>query len=78
MTFLHTINGCDTVSSFLGCGNKSAWLAWSSCPRFSDIGEHHTNIAVICATRGIPSSPSCLGQQFGGGSNLIQVEILLD
>ena len=32
MTFLHAINWCDTVSSFLGCGKNSAWLAWSSCP----------------------------------------------
>ena len=34
--FLHAINGCDTVSSFLGCGKKSAWLAWSSCPSVTD------------------------------------------
>ena len=30
MMFLHAINGCDTVSSFPGCGEKPAWLAWSS------------------------------------------------
>ncbi len=36
MMFLHAINECDTVSSFLGCGKKSAWLAWSSCPSVTD------------------------------------------
>ena len=30
------ISGCDTVSSFLGRGKKSAWLAWSSCPSVTD------------------------------------------
>ena len=34
--FFHAISGCDTVSSFLGRGKKSAWLAWSSCPSVTD------------------------------------------
>ena len=42
--------------------------------RFSDNGEHPTNIAATYATRGIPRSPSCLVLHFGGGSNLIRVE----
>ena len=125
MVFLHAINGCDTVSSLLGCGKKSAWLGsirntclprsisaacrrelwdpiedrkvhrchmqqnvfsqWSKRgkervvrTRFSDNIEHPTNIAAICATRGIPRSPSCLVVHFGGGSNLIRVETLLN
>ena len=36
MLLLHAINGCDTVSSFLGCGKNSAWLAWSSRPSVTD------------------------------------------
>ena len=36
MMFLHAINGCDTVSSFLGYGKKSAWLAWNSYPSVTD------------------------------------------
>ena len=32
LMFFHAVSGCDTVSSFLGRGKKSAWLAWSSCP----------------------------------------------
>ena len=36
MMFLHATNWCDTVSRFLGCGKKSAWLAWSSCPSVTD------------------------------------------
>ena len=32
LMFFHAISGCDTVSSFLGRGKKSAWLAWSSFP----------------------------------------------
>ncbi len=32
LMFFHAISGCDTVSSYLGRGKKSAWLAWSSCP----------------------------------------------
>ena len=29
LMFFHAVSGCDTVSSFLGRGKKSAWLAWS-------------------------------------------------
>ena len=36
MMFLHETNWCDTMSRFLGCGEKSAWLAWSSCPSVTD------------------------------------------
>ena len=36
MMFLHAINRCDTVSSFLGFGKKSAWLAWSFGPSVTD------------------------------------------
>ena len=32
LMFFHATSGCDTVSSYLGRGKKSAWLAWSSCP----------------------------------------------
>ena len=32
LMLFHAVSGCDTVSSFLGRGKKSAWLAWSSCP----------------------------------------------
>ena len=42
--------------------------------RFSDNGEHPTNIAATCATCGIPRFPSCLVLHFVGGANLIRVE----
>ena len=49
MMFLHAINGCDTVSSFLGCGKKSALLAWSSCPSvtyaFLDLSLHPLDVS---------------------------------
>ena len=32
MMIFHAISGCDTVSSFLGKGKKSAWSAWTDCP----------------------------------------------
>ena len=32
LMFFHAVSGCDTVSSFLGRGKKSARLASSSCP----------------------------------------------
>jgi len=32
MMMFHAISGCDTVSSFLGKGKKSAWSAWTVCP----------------------------------------------
>ena len=32
LMFFHDVSGCDTVSSYLGRGKKSAWLAWSSFP----------------------------------------------
>ena len=31
LTF-HTLTGCDTMSAFVGCGNKTAWAAWNSFP----------------------------------------------
>ena len=34
--FIHAISGYDTVSSYLGRGKKSAWLAWSSFPSATD------------------------------------------
>ena len=36
LMFVHAISGCDTVSSFLGRGKKSAWLAWSYFPSVTD------------------------------------------
>ena len=36
LMFFHAVSGCDTVSSFIGRGKKSAWLAWSSCPSVTD------------------------------------------
>ena len=36
LMLFHAISGCDTVSSFLGRGKKSAWLAWSSFPSVTD------------------------------------------
>ena len=36
LIFFHATSGCDTVSSYLGRGKKSAWLAWSSCPSVTD------------------------------------------
>ena len=36
LMFFHAASGCDTVSSYLGRGKKSAWLAWSSCPSVTD------------------------------------------
>ena len=32
----NAVSGCDTVSSCLGHGNKSAWLAWRYCPSAID------------------------------------------
>ena len=32
LMLFHAISGCDTVSSYVGRGKKSTWLAWSYCP----------------------------------------------
>jgi len=32
LPLFHAITGCDTVSHFLGRGNKTAWSAWQSIP----------------------------------------------
>ena len=32
LPFFHAFSGCDTVSSFVGHGKKSAWNTWSSFP----------------------------------------------
>ena len=31
LLFLHVFSGCDTVSSFAGCGKKTAWEIWKIC-----------------------------------------------
>jgi hypothetical protein len=36
LLLFHALSGCDTVSSFLGRGKKSAWLAWDACPAVTD------------------------------------------
>ena len=35
-TLFNAVSGCDTVSSCLGHGKKSAWLAWRYCPSAID------------------------------------------
>ena len=32
----HALTGCDTASSFLGHGKKSAWSAWSAFPEVTN------------------------------------------
>ena len=43
LMFFYAFSGCDIVSSYLGHGKKSAWLAWlacSSCPPVTDAFLH--------------------------------------
>ena len=32
----HALTGCDTVHSFAGHGNKTAWSTWKSLPELKD------------------------------------------
>ena len=45
----NAVSGCDTVSSCLGHGKKSAWLAWRSCPSaidaFLDLSLQHVDVS---------------------------------
>ncbi len=35
LPLFHAISGCDTTSSFLGIGKKTAWAAWDAYPDLS-------------------------------------------
>jgi hypothetical protein len=37
LMLFHAVTGCDTASSFLGHGKKSAWLAWTICPDVTNV-----------------------------------------
>ena len=36
LLLFHAVTGCDTVSHFLGCGEKTVWAAWQSTPELTD------------------------------------------
>ena len=42
LPMFHALTGCDTSSSFLEKGKKSAWNAWSAYPEFTDPFIHFT------------------------------------
>ncbi len=37
LMMFHAITGCDTVSSFIGRGKRTAWLAWNACPTVTPV-----------------------------------------
>ncbi len=37
LPMLHSLSGCDTVSSFVGHGKKTAWKTWKSLPELTDV-----------------------------------------
>ena len=39
LPFFHALTGCDTTSSFLGHGKRSAWETWVSFPEVSESFE---------------------------------------
>ena len=36
LPLFHSFTGCDTTSSFLGIGKKTAWAAWDAYPQLTD------------------------------------------
>lgn len=36
LPLFHSFTGCDTASSFLGIGKKTAWAAWEAYPELTD------------------------------------------
>ena len=36
LPLFHSLTGCDTTSQILGCGKKTAWVAWTSLPDLTD------------------------------------------
>ena len=36
LPLFHSFTGCDTISSFLGIGKKTAWAAWDAYPQLTD------------------------------------------
>lgn len=45
----HALTGCDTVSSFVGHGKKTAWAVWNSLPELTD-----ALLRLACAPTEIP------------------------
>ena len=37
LPMFHSLSGCDTVSSFVGHGKKTAWKTWKSLPELTDV-----------------------------------------
>ena len=46
--YFHTLTGCDTVSSFVGHGKKTAWTIWKALPELTD-----AMLTLPCAPRDI-------------------------
>ena len=42
----HAFTGCDTISSFLGCGKKSAWQAWGQFPDLTNVFKCLSNLDI--------------------------------
>lgn len=42
LPFLHAFSGCDTVSSFAGCGKRTVWDIWKT---FNDVTPAFCNLA---------------------------------
>ena len=45
----HALTGCDTVSSFVGHGKKTAWNTWNVLPGLTDV-----LVQLSCAPSDIP------------------------
>ena len=57
---LYALTGCDTVSSFVGHGKKTAWISWKALPELTNCRNYlvHqvTHWKIFCiALRGLPS-----------------------
>ena len=48
LPMFHVLTGCDTVSSFVGHGKKTAWITWNVLPQLTD-----ALLTLSCAPREI-------------------------
>ena len=51
LPMFHTLTGCDTVSSFVSHGNKTAWNTWNVLPGLTDV-----LVQLSCAPSDIPEA----------------------
>ena len=59
LPMFHALTGCDTVSSFVGYGKKTAWSTWNTLPQLTD-----ALLKLSCAPSKIPEDVMLIIERF--------------